>query len=120
LKPKPLPSIICISAPSAVNSSQIAEPSRCIGIDTVSTVAPTPLKALRGITDDSIDLRQRLRMGEALLDRREPEPGSVSLQRLATGLGYGAAILPGVEPVRPANTSSNRALSSTVAVIGPV
>jgi len=36
-------------------------------------------KALRGIADDSIDLRQRLRMGEALLDRREPEPGSVSL-----------------------------------------
>ena len=119
LKPNPLPSIICMVAPSAPIGSQIASPSACSGIDTRSTVAPRPRNrspASRTIASLASDELAWPKPSSTTAMRR---PRTSRLRASRYGLDW-PPYWRGSSPSGPASTSSSSALSSTVPVIGPV
>jgi hypothetical protein len=115
-----LPSIICAVAPSCAIADQITIAAVCIGTETSSTVAPIRLKT-------SAPLRTIASTSVSAFGASKPcfsTPIRMPLIFWPSAWVYEAAARAwpcrGSRPSGPAITSSNKALSATVAVIGPV
>ncbi len=118
MNPIPLPYIICACSPSSAIEVQTAGPSRCHGIDTSSTVAPSARSrpaASRTFWSTSGSLSGRPKPSVTTPIRMPTMPRPSAVVYLSTRTLYWR----GSSPSAPATTSSSSALSATVAVIGP-